>query len=198
MATEVEIVNLALTLIGEPMITDLDENTKPARVGALWLSNARDAVLQSHPWNCAIKRESISATTTAPEYDFDYAFNLPSDCLRLLEVNDNPNEFEVESNQILCDDAGPLYVKYVYRLEDTQRFSALLTQAVVARLAYELNNALSRDPGRKKELWDAYLAKLSEARFVDATEGPDRRFKTDDWTGSRTGVEPFRPIPSDT
>lgn len=192
--TEVQIVNLALVQIGEPVITDLSENTKAARLGSLWYAPARDFVLRSHPWNCATRRTQLTRLTTTPSFGYQYAYNLPTDLLRLLSIRDHTDNYEMEDGQILSNSTGPLYIRYIYQLKETSKFDAALVQAIAAYLAYELNNALARDPGRKQGLLESFKQKLSEARFVDATENSDRRFLTEDWLLARDGDEPFRPF----
>ncbi len=60
MATDEEIVNLALVQIGADRITSLTQETKNAREANAIYDLVRDATLRAHPWNFAIKRVALN------------------------------------------------------------------------------------------------------------------------------------------
>ena len=61
MASQVDIVNAAIRLLGANRITALDDTTKEARTfGAAW-DMTRDATLAAYSWNFAIKYAKIAA-----------------------------------------------------------------------------------------------------------------------------------------
>jgi hypothetical protein len=49
--TETIIANRALSLIGEPAISSLDDGTVAGRVIGLQYEVVRDSLLRSHPWD---------------------------------------------------------------------------------------------------------------------------------------------------
>lgn len=63
--TQVEIANLALSLIAGKEITALDTATAQGRVCLKWFAPARDEALASHPWNFATTRARLTLTWTA-------------------------------------------------------------------------------------------------------------------------------------
>jgi hypothetical protein len=68
MATDLEIINSALTKLGAGLITSAQKTggtTKEARLAVERLPHLRKAMLRSHPWNKATKRvDSVNITTT--------------------------------------------------------------------------------------------------------------------------------------
>ena len=89
--TDVGICNLALTgHLGTTPISAIGESTKAGQVCDLHYEAARDALLRAHPWNFAIKRVALAQDGTktteleALEYEFDYGYALPADCLKVL------------------------------------------------------------------------------------------------------------------
>ena len=60
--TKINIINRALGLLGAEFITTLTEDTKGARFSNELYDDTRDAVFRMHPWNCCIKRASLSLT----------------------------------------------------------------------------------------------------------------------------------------
>lgn len=128
MATsEVQICSNALLLLGAQPINSFDEDSDRALlVSNLW-PNALDAILRSHPWNCAIAREQLAPEATTPAFDYAYRFTLPGECLRVLSIGEkgeNP-QFEIEGRRVLYDEAL-LNLRYIYRNEDIPSWDSLL------------------------------------------------------------------------
>jgi hypothetical protein len=68
MATDLEIINSALTKLGAGLITSAQKTggtTKEARLAVERLPHLRKAMLRSHPWNAAIRRTEISPLYTS-------------------------------------------------------------------------------------------------------------------------------------
>ena len=97
MATEVSICANALRRLGDDPITSLTDDTERARLCNAFYTDARDAVLRSHPWNFAITRTSLAKLSDAPAYGFNYQYSLPTDpyCLRVLEMEYSDYIFKV-------------------------------------------------------------------------------------------------------
>tara|TARA_Y100001938_G_C8066646_1_gene420582 strand:- start:374 stop:955 length:582 start_codon:yes stop_codon:yes gene_type:complete len=185
MASEVQICNLALAKIGDQQIISLTENSKAGRLCNLVYEPMRDAVLRSHPWNFAVKRETLALDSTAPAYEYTSRFALPVDFMRLLKTNMvDTASFVLEGKYILCD-ADTLIIKYIRRETDPENFDLLFMETLSARIAAELAISLSDSRTMAVDLFNLYGTKLSEARTVDATEGTPDDITADTWLNSR-------------
>lgn len=190
----IKICNIALTLAGEPTITSLAESSKPARLCDLRFSDIRDAVLRAHPWNCATKRAELARLEAAPAFGFTYQFQLPTDYLRLIDMDDPDMEFKIEGRQVLTSSTS-VKMRYVYRVVDVAFLDELCRQAIAARLAHEICMAITRSAERSQMLWNSYKEKLAEARFIDAGEGRGDTMRTESWLQARlSGGEQYRRI----
>lgn len=174
MATSViEICNSALVDLGEEGISSLADNTKAARLCNQRWPAVRDAVLRAHPWNCAAALACLAASASSPAWKWAASFPLPADCLRVLSVaagGAGLGAWEVQAGQVFCDQAGPLSIAYVRRLEDPRLFDPLLCEALAARLAATLAYPLTASTALGQAFWAIYAEKLCEARGVDARE----------------------------
>ena len=86
MASVVEICNRALSYIGNSRsINSLTEASKEAGECSLHFEACRDAVLSDFDWNFATKRVALADTSNPPP-DWEYAYQYPSDCLRITEI----------------------------------------------------------------------------------------------------------------
>ena len=64
MASEVDICNSALNMIGASNIISLNEDSKAGRICNQRYALVRDSVFRSHPWNCLMTRVTLSPDST--------------------------------------------------------------------------------------------------------------------------------------
>ena len=155
MATEVDICNLALAhLSSQATITSINpaDGTAQAAHCARFYPIARNIALTAHPWAFARK---LIAPALLGEYSgsWFYKFSLPTDSLRPLEVHpngyDNPQPFDIEvtdTGRILLTNQNPINLRYIYRAEDTLRYSDIFIQALSWLLASYLTCLLYTSP----------------------------------------------------
>jgi hypothetical protein len=165
--TETIIANRALSLIGEPAISSLDDGTVAGRVIGLQYEVVRDSLLRSHPWDFAIERVELSREVDGPLFGWGYSFPLPSDCLRVIEFNavdadKCSKSFGVEGDRLVTNSTSAR-IAYVKRVTDPSRFDAIFTDA-----------SMEKEAKRR----------INEARFVDSNQGSVRVRVTG--TGSRS------------
>lgn len=175
MATsDVQICSNALLMLDQETISSFtDGTTRATKAANLW-PNSRDAVLRSHPWNCAVRRVTLAADTAAPAYGFLYAHQLPGDLLRVLEVGDEadgPYTYRIESNKLLCDDT-PIPLRYVWRNTDVTTYDALLVHALELYMAAMLAYPMTHSTSLRESMLNDYQAVIRSARGVDGQEEP--------------------------
>lgn len=165
------ICNQALLQLGAAKINSFTDGTVAGTLcNDLW-PTMRDKVLRVHPWNCIIKRATLSTSTT-PTWGYKYAFTLPTDCLRLLEV-DIQSDHKVENGKILTDESS-VNIKYIYKENDSTKYDSLLISTLVACMAAELAYPITRSESKAAAAFQIFAEKLRLARMVDAQEdSPD-------------------------
>ena len=132
--------------------------------------------------------------TPAAAFGFDFSIALPSDCLRVVEINENPIEgHRIENGRILTNE-DTLRIRYVKDITDYTIFDPLFYQVLAHFLAYNLCDCITASDGKKNEL-HAYLygtdgkrGILGSARFSDATEDGSIVVQANDWLGARFGA----------
>jgi hypothetical protein len=87
----------------------------------------RNYVLRRHPWNCAVKRVTLSPDVTSPGFDYAFQFTLPSDYLKVLQVGEYGAEvdYRIESGKLLSDD-NPCLLRYIWRNDNPATWDDLL------------------------------------------------------------------------
>lgn len=197
MPSVVDICNEAMDLLGAATITSLEENSKEARLCNRRFDTVRDAVIRSHPWNCAITRTSLAQDSDTPAFGFAYQFSLPTDpfCLRVLsfftsnvdaEISpyDSQVMFKIEGRKILSDEATCRIV-YLARVTDTEQFDSLLSNAIAYRLASETAYAITGSNSVAQSMYALYEQKLRDAKSMDALEGKPDRIISEEFTNIR-------------
>jgi hypothetical protein len=185
--SEVAVANMALLALGRgKFITSLTEDSQAARVIRHFLPYCRDAVLRAYPWNFAQRRASLPALETAPAFEYAYAYTLPNDCLWMHTVYGGDAEaWKIEGGQILTNISAPLPVKYTLRVTDLASADPLFVNALASRIASDCAVALTETVGKAEALWSIYMAKLREARAIDAQEGQPDQMQNGSWHDAR-------------
>lgn len=188
----IEICNNALQCLKAERIMSLTDGTEPANLcNQVWPS-VRDAVLRSHPWNCATKLVQLQQSSTAPAWKWGYAYPLPSDCLRILEVvgeDEHPvSDWEQMSGEILCNEDSPVYMAYVRREEDPTKYDALLCKVMEAALAAEIAYPLTASVTARQTAEALLDQRMREARGVDARQAAKvQQLVPSSWAAAKYG-----------
>ena len=185
MPSAVDICNRALSRVGEARITSLTDDTKQAKACNSAYAHVRDEVLRAHPWNSAITRAALAKLSSSPAFGYDDEYQLPADCLRVVEVYDTTLPWVVEGKKLLSDEGSPLSIRYVKREEDPNQWDALLVSAVSARLAVELCEELTQSNTKRNLATEAFEAIMSSARRADGQEQSPMPFEEDAWIAAR-------------
>jgi hypothetical protein len=194
MASQVDIANRALTKLGAARIISFADDNKQARAISSMFEIVRDAELRSHIWSFSVKRASLAALVSTPDWGFQREFPVPSDCLRILMVNDVYNgpsledyrnqpvaEYSLEGNKILTNFPAPLKIRYVSRVFDTTQWDSMFVEAMACRLAMELAEDLTQSNTKRELAQSEYVAALRNAIRSNALEQPAQDLPDNSW-----------------
>ncbi len=178
MASDVGIVNSALSKLGEEPILSFTDDTTAGRLANRTYEEIRDSMIAEHPWNFASQRASLAAEGTSPEWGFDNQYPLPTDFLRLLDVSNSTHlEYRVENKRILTDIDSPLKILYLRKITDANAMPPTFREALAARLAQEWAIPLTQNATLQGNMAQLYTRKFSLARAVDAQEDHHREIE---------------------
>ena len=195
MATsDVAIANLALTKLGDLRITALSDNTKPAREINAVYGMLRDKLQRTYNWRFCVKRAAIAADVATPVFDYSYQYSVPTDCLRILQINayypapdlsdlisSGGQEYVIEGGKILTRSSGVLNLRYLARIEDTTRFDSSFDEAFSALIAYNVCEALTQSDAKKNAALRDYRMALMDAVRANAIENPPESLADQTW-----------------
>lgn len=188
-ATAVSICSNALLMLGAQTISSFEDPVDRARICSGLYPTIRDDLLRTHPWNCCIKRVLLAPDADAPAFGYAASFELPADCLRVLEVGENNVQIDylLEGRSIQAE-ATSLELRYVFlnEVENTWDSSlvALMTLAMAAALAYPITQSASMQSTMEQKL---SMAK-KVARAVDGQEEPPQTLGDERLYSARFGA----------
>lgn len=198
MASKTEIANRALTKLGEDRIIDLLDDTERARTLNSLYDTCLDAELRSHLWNFATKRASLPRMVDIPAYGFEFQYQLPSDLVRLIQVNDwwywrggadyygsSNSEYQVEGRLILTNYNAPLPIRYIARVDEPGLYDALFVEAFSCKLAMEACERITQSNTKLQAVQQQYMASIRAAVRADALENPPQALPDESWMLAR-------------
>jgi len=191
--SQVQIVNLALTKLGQDRVVAITDDTEAARVMRSMWDMTLDTTLASFPWKFAIKRVELAALADAPlgtEWTLQYA--LPDECLRLVQVGEDwafysptVQSFALEGGVILTNEAAPLFVRYVQRITNVGLWPPLFGRVMAMQLAADASEKLTTSNSKFEAAMVALEVAVKEARRQNAIERPPVTLADSDWLAAR-------------
>lgn len=180
MASNVEIANIALLILGDETITSLADNSARARLANGLLSSVRRQVLRANFWNCAISRAALAQDSATPVHGWDYQYTLPPDCLRVISINEDESladagdDFKVEGRKLLTNETT-VNLRYVKDISNPEEYDPLLYKSIACRLAADMAYAITGSASKAEQAEGLYLRVIEEARSADGQEGTPER-----------------------
>ena len=171
--SEVEICNMALGMLGANQIM-VKEDSQPCNVH---YDTIRDAILEDVDWTFAMKRVVLkSPSTTTPAYGFTRQFLLPTDCIRVVDVNGSNDGWLKEARFILTNDET-IELSYVSRVIDVRLYPSSFVNAFAARLASVIATPITNSVKTAQGYWSLYLNLIADAKNNDGRQGPRQHIK---------------------
>lgn len=194
-----DVANNALRVIAAQHVTDYDEDTESARQVRGCYEQVVRGQLERYPWFFAKKRTQAAANATAPAWKYAYAYTMPSDFLKLVELEDSwvfdlsftlASEaipaYEMVGRTVETDMTAPLKFTYIRDLSaDPTLWSPLFADAVAAALAIELAPPLSKSDSAVERAVKKHREAIMAARRSAAIQSPPQRLADDTWLTAR-------------
>lgn len=198
MASQLSLYNSALRRCNERKIALLTDNV-PARyhLDAVWDEDPIQLMLEKYLWKFA--RRTMEWNYNAaydPAFGYQYAFDKPSDYVRLVAISADENfaqplrNYDPE-NGLWYADFETIYIKYVSNDssygKDFSKWTKLFESMTACYMAYHLAIALNKSDSDLKRLEYEMNQYRKEAANLDAMEDPTKFPTQGSWALSRGG-----------
>lgn len=198
MTSRTDILKRACIKLGVARPSDYNEESEPARVARdVWPTLAKSE-LRKHAWSFAISATSLGRIADPTAGQFDAAFNVPTDLLRIVQFNDgwgvnglglvsdgSSLPYSIEGRTLYANDETAR-VRYIADLStDTSKWDATFTEAFICALAIEMAPTLTKDKQKVRDLKQDYRQAINDARRANAIETPPQEVQDGSWTVAR-------------
>lgn len=188
-SSKVEVCNLALSLISQEAVVDIDApKSNNEVICAKWYEQSRRKALSSHPWNFA-QRMALAPQTTVPAFGYEQAFQLPADYLRIVQIGNTRETFvtnftnykiiyenDVNTIQINFEGngggTGSLPIIYMKNEIIVLRFSPWFVDYMAHELALMISPEINRTASEIQTLEGQTLKSLTLAKQLEGQESP--------------------------
>jgi len=166
----VDICNMALDYCNVRTITAIDEDTKQARICSRWYDTVRRSLLMNMNASFSLKRAVlVQVINFTPVYGYTKAYNLPQDCLKVLNVGSPTadNFYQIEGNYIYVTEDIPaedVKIRYIADVQDVTKFDAEFADCLALKLAEKICLPLSED-----EQKTSLLKQLAQQKYVETS-----------------------------
>lgn len=141
-SSRIDIINGALSELGEDRLESLTENREAAVVSAERYDRTLADLLSKAPWRFATKKEALSQDVTDPVNEWSVSYTLPGTLLRIVRVYPSVR-YEVYGGKLYANTTG-LALDYVYTCSESlfpAYFTRLFEYELAARMALSLTNS---------------------------------------------------------
>ena len=177
--TKTQIANIALAKFREGRITNIESDTDSVAVVMNdQYDHALELLLEEHRWNFAGKRVTLTKLQDKPPFGWNFQYALPSDCIRLKDVNGEDVEsssrlFTIEGRNLLSND-DVVTITYVAEIADTNLFSPSFVESLAFKLASITCGRLTGDTDLAIALDKQYNYALAKAIHNDTKSAGSR------------------------
>ena len=183
MATNFDIINLALRRLGLEAISSLSDSNRGKVMNTLY-DQVRKAALEEFHWPFAIKRAKLQEDFGAtPEFEYSHAHELPADYIKAIsEFNDTTY---IREGEFVLSDSSEILLRYVADISDTTKFNPLFIKTFYLMLAQEAAYSLVQDKGLMTGLTTELGDVFSKARTYASQESTPKDFEVTDFLDVR-------------
>ncbi len=185
--------------VGSAPISAINDGSREANILNAIFEAKRDEVMALHSWHGCVTRAVWSPNATVPAFEYDFTYDLPSDCLRVLDLfedyegasynyaTNSSNECQpwtVEGRTLLSN-LDLISPRFIFRNTDPSSWDMTFAEVLAWALAKEIAYALTQSSDLKKSCEEDYKIALRDARSANGAEGTMKPLIADTWTLSR-------------
>lgn len=190
--SNVDLVNRAFGKIDARQIQSFTDGTPEADLATSYYESTLEELLAEHPWRFATTRAELAPATAVDGWD--YAFTLPSDLIRIVELADNENFYgsgtfrHHREGRLILTYTDTCYLRYVQRFTTVLYFPPLFQEALAQRFASYVGPHLNRSRAMSEALYELSERTLGKAKSAEAQEEPHEEHPEPSWVTARYGA----------
>jgi hypothetical protein len=140
---------------------------------------------------------SGGTATICPYWGWNRKFALPSDYIRLIEIDGmlgtqniaggigHANDYNIEGRYIVCNDSGPIFIRYVAQDLTVTDMDVNFIELAACRVALECSVEIKQSDVNYQKLLNDYSRWLNIAKRADSIETPGEILPESSWLTAR-------------
>lgn len=172
MATDLSICNTAITLVGADQIQAFDDESREAELCSAIYAGTKDALLTSMPWSFTLEQALLAKTANTPLFDYQYEFQLPSNSVRVITVDNLVKDYRIHQDKIFANTSELKILHQIIPVES--KFPPYFTRALELKMAELLAAALIMDENMSSMFEAKFVTQIRQARSIDSQSSPNR------------------------
>ena len=172
MASTTGICNRGLQILGAARLLDITDDSRNGRACNACYESLRQSELRKHRWRFPIKRDVLAPLVeTDPHSEFDYIYQLPSDCLKILKPENDPGcDWQIEGRKLYTNDGDALNLRYISDVTDPNTMDVNFREMLSAKMAEQMCEEITQSNTKKADASAFYKEAKMEARRSNAFE----------------------------
>ena len=163
------------------------QDTPAAQIAEAAYDRSLEFCLSLYPWPFALRYAVLAQSADAPSFGYRYAYSLPGDCMRVLDVRRHGDTGEVSTwayrhsgprysivGQEIYTDADSLALRYVSN-DRGMTVSETFADALAWKIAFEISQYVSQGAANAQNYFQLFEQAIDRAKVEsDAQEDPVR------------------------
>ena len=179
--TDIDIASRALVIIGSAPISSFADEGDEAVAANILYPMAVETLFGRYKWRFSTAMTQLSRLASAPDHKFDAAYQKPSDLVALhgVYVNDQPIDYDIYEDRIMCDatSSDAVYADYTFKPSES-KWPAYFRTALIYELAAGLAMSVAGDPDMGKALSERARNEYLMATHQDSANQRNRKIST--------------------
>lgn len=162
----------ALILLGAEPIASFIDGSTGATIASNLYESSYQSMLTTHRWRFATKKAQLARLSTPPPNGYNYAFQIPSDCLYI--ITPTTADYEIYGSLIHTNDTS-LQLEYIYRVSEDKLpayYVKMLEFFLAAQFAIPLTGSIEKGTFYSS----LFIDQQRKAKFADSTQRPQDSF----------------------
>ena len=202
MASQNEIANWCLDMLGETRIDDINDSVERAELLLSAWEPVRDQLLREKLWRFSIQRASLPADSATPEWGYDLQYQIAGDVVRVIQVAEyftpalcqpdyigaDTSMYKVEGDKILTNLEAPLRVRWVVNSIAVGLWDPCFARVMACDLAERIAPRVTGSENILQRVAAQRSAAVTAAQRANALEQPPQMINDSSWMMSRVQV----------
>lgn len=172
-SSKIDLANSAIFKVGGTRINSFDDRKTEALVVNEFYERSIKWLFAQFYWGFAMTTQKLALMPTAPEFEYEYAFALPNDFIRIQRTFPNSN-YKIVGNELHTNESE-IGIKFTRRVQE-EDLPIYFEQTMMYYLAEQITIAITENQTKADSNYAKYTDHLKRAKSLDAQQYPQDGF----------------------